>query len=152
MGAFSSHSAVVKSFEKNQQYINEINKMKLERWIQMQAQMKQRERAQEIAKNRELFIWMSAFYLIAGSGIMSKFFRVKRPAVLSPLIPMSFVLLYYGDLSYGTKLHRINLEAEMIMEHEKELLELPCNLPTVASIDSARIELDEESRLHPPHV
>lgn len=81
-----------------------------------------------------------------------RFFRVKRPAVLSPLIPMSFVLLYYGDLSYGTKLHRINLEAEMIMEHEKELLEFPCDLPTVASIDSARIELDEESRLHPPHV
>jgi hypothetical protein len=97
MGAFTSHSAVTKSLEKNQQYINEMNKLKvnminnnytrlcfhvyiinnqflnqLERWIQMQAQMKQRERAQEIAKNRELFIWMSAFYLVAGSGIMSK--------------------------------------------------------------------------------
>jgi hypothetical protein len=77
---------------------------------------------------------------------------VKRPAVLSPLIPMSFVLLYYGDLSYGTKLHRINLEAEMIMEYEKELLDVPGHLPTVQSIDSARIMLEEESRLHPPHV
>lgn len=38
----------------------------------MQAQMKQREKAQEIAKNRELFIWLSAFYLVAGSGILSK--------------------------------------------------------------------------------
>lgn len=37
----------------------------------------------------------------------------------------------------------------MIMEHERDLLELPCGLPTVASIDAARIELDEERRLHP---
>lgn len=81
-----------------------------------------------------------------------RFLRVKRPAVLTPLIPMSFVLLYVGDLGYGTKLHRINLEAEMIMEHEKELLEIPCGLPTVSTIDSARIELEEENRLHPSHV
>jgi hypothetical protein len=77
---------------------------------------------------------------------------VKRPAVLTPLIPLTFALAYLGDLGYGTKLHRIGLEAEMIMEHEKELLMYPSGLPTVASIDSARIELEEESRLHPPHV
>lgn len=65
---------------------------------------------------------------------------------------MTFVICYTADLGFGTKLHRINLEAEMIMEHEKELLEYPCGLPTVASIDSARIDLEEESRLHPPHV
>lgn len=152
MGAFSSHTAVAKTFEKNQQYINEMNKLKLERWIQMQAQMKQREKALEIARNRELFLWLAGFYLVAGSGIVSKFMRVKRPAVLTPLIPLSFVLMYVGDLGYGTKLHRIQMEAEMIMDHEKELLEYPCGLPTVQSIDSARIELEEENRLHPPHV
>ncbi|KAG5676378.1 hypothetical protein PVAND_006219 [Polypedilum vanderplanki] len=152
MGAFSSHSGVAKSFEKNQQYINEMNKLKLERWIQLHAQMKQRERALEIARNRELFLWSLGFYLTAATGIVSKFARVKRPAVLTPLIPLTFVLGYLGDLSYGTKLHRINLEAEMIMEHEKDLLSFPCGLPTVASIDSARIELEEENRLHPPHV
>lgn len=81
-----------------------------------------------------------------------RFARVKRPAVLTPLIPMSFVLLYVGDLGYGSKVHRIHAEAEMIMEHEKELLEFPCGLPTVASIDAARVELDEERRLHPNHL
>jgi Uncharacterised conserved protein (DUF2368) len=65
---------------------------------------------------------------------------------------MSFVLLYFGDLGYGSKLHRINLEAEMIIENERNLLAFPTGLPTVSSIDSARIELEEESRLHPHHV
>jgi hypothetical protein len=86
-----------------------------------------------------------------GGGIVSKFFRVKRPAVLTPLIPMSFVVLYFGDLGYGSKLNRIHAEAEMIMEHEKELLAQPLGLPTVHSIDSARIELEEELRFHPSH-
>lgn len=44
----------------------------LERWIQLHAQMKQREKAMEIARNRELFLWLSGFYLVAGSGIVSK--------------------------------------------------------------------------------
>lgn len=78
-----------------------------------------------------------------------RFARVKRPAVLTPLIPMSFVLLYVGDLGYGSKVHRICQEAEMILEHERDLLEMPCGLPTVASIDAARAELEEERRIHP---
>lgn len=32
----------------------------------------------------------------------------------------------------------------MIMEHEKFLLDFPNGLPTVAEIDAARVELDEE--------
>lgn len=69
---------------------------------------------------------------------------MKRPAVLTPLIPMSFVLFYFGDLGYGSKVHRIHAEAEMIMEHEPHLLDFPLGLPTIASIDAARVELDEE--------
>lgn len=65
---------------------------------------------------------------------------------------MTFVLGYFGDLGYGSKLHRINAEAEMILEHEKDLLNYPCGLPTVASIDGARIELEEEVRIHPHHL
>ncbi|CAO1307354.1 unnamed protein product [Diamesa hyperborea] len=148
MGAFSSHS-VDKSFRKNQEFINEMQKLKMERWIQMQYQMKERERALELAKNREMFLWMFGFYVVAASGIWSKFARIKRPAVLTPLVPLSFVLLYFGDLGYGSKTDRIKREAEMIMEHERELLDFPLGLPTVASIDAARVEDEEERRFHP---
>lgn len=78
-----------------------------------------------------------------------RFARIKRPAVLTPLIPMSFVVLYFGDLGYGSKTDRIKREAEMIMEHERELLDFPLGLPTVASIDAARVEDEEERRFHP---
>lgn len=50
--------------------------------------------------------------------------------MLTPLIPLSFVLAYVGDLGYGSKIHRIHAEAEMIMEHEKFLLDFPKGLPT----------------------
>jgi hypothetical protein len=45
----------------------------MERWIQMHAQMKQREKAMEIARNRELFLWMFTFYTVAATGIISKY-------------------------------------------------------------------------------
>jgi hypothetical protein len=75
----------------------------------------------------------------------------KRSAVLTPLIPLSFALLYVADLGYGSKVHRIHAEAEMILEHEKELVQFPGGIPTLSSIDASRIEVDEERRMHPHH-
>lgn len=40
-------------------------------------------------------------------------------------------------------------EADMIMQNERELLEWPGGLPTVSSIDQARVEVEIEKRLHP---
>lgn len=74
-----------------QEYIQEMNRNKMERWIHMNHQIKQREKALEIARNREFFLWWTAFYLVSLGGFISKFNRVKRPAVLTPLIPMTFV-------------------------------------------------------------
>ena len=37
----------------------------------------------------------------------------------------------------------------MIMQHEEELLEWPQGLPTVASIDEARVEVEMEKKMHP---
>lgn len=115
----------------------------------MHYMIKQREMAKEIAKNRELFFWLSTFYVVTSTGLISKFRRMKRPAILAPLVPMSFIIGYYADLAYGTKLHRINAEAEMIMNHEEELLEWPSGIPTVSEIDQARIETEEHVFLHP---
>lgn len=57
----------------------------MERWIQMQFQIKEREKALEIARNRELFIWMFGFYVVAASGIVSKWVRVKVVVVISKI-------------------------------------------------------------------
>ncbi|KAH8418897.1 hypothetical protein KR222_001019 [Zaprionus bogoriensis] len=126
--------------------------LKMERWIQMHYQIKQREQALRIAQHRELFYWMSGFYLSAVYGFGSYYMRVKRPTVLTPLLPLTFVMGYYTDWAYGSKLHRIQAEAEMIMEHEQELLHWPGGLPTVAGIDEARVEVEMEKKMHPHHM
>lgn len=60
------------------------------------------------------------------------------------------VTLYLGDLGYGSKTHRIQMEAEMIMNNESELLQWPCGVPTISEIDQAREMEEEVSNLFVP--
>ncbi|XP_061392355.1 plasminogen receptor (KT) isoform X2 [Musca vetustissima] len=81
--------------------------LKMERWIQMHYQIKEREEAIQIARNRELFYWISGFYLTSMFGCISVYQRTRRPISLLPMVPLSFVMGYYADLAYGSKIHRI---------------------------------------------
>lgn len=91
------------------------------------------------------------------------------------MVPLTFVLAYYADLAYGSKLYRIRgsqkfhciplqfkstdpkaffflyftAEADMIMQNESDLLEWPLGLPTVSSIDQARVDIEMQKKLHP---
>ncbi|ENN76839.1 hypothetical protein D910_11947 [Dendroctonus ponderosae] len=51
------------NFKKNQDFITEMNNIKIERQLQMRNQMRERQVALEIAKQRELFYWVGAFYV-----------------------------------------------------------------------------------------
>lgn len=136
----------------------------------MHFQMKEREAAMEISRARELFYWLASFYCVSTVGFIGRFNRTKRPGTLAPIVPLTFIVAYYADLAYGTKVHRIiglriiyralmmaitisctnfSAEAEMIMQHEPELLEWPSGLPTISEIDTARLENDDKIRLHP---
>lgn len=42
----------------------------MERWIHMHYQIKERERALEISKSRELFYWLGAFYNVSLVGLL----------------------------------------------------------------------------------
>lgn len=90
-------------------------------------------------------------------------------------MPFTFTVAYLGDYAYGSKISRIRgsllrssvpfnthirlilhsfydyhtAEAEMILQNEPELLEWPRGLPTVSSIDQARVEAEIEKKLHP---
>ncbi|XP_053696504.1 plasminogen receptor (KT) [Sabethes cyaneus] len=149
MGSFFSHPTGAEVLKKNQEYISEMNKIKMERWIQMHYQIKERETALQISRARELFYWLGSFYCVATVGLIGRYNSTRRFAVLGPIVPLTFLVAYYADLAYGTKVHRIIAEAEMIMQHEPELLEWPSGLPTVSEIDSARMENDDKVRLHP---
>ncbi|KAI8432578.1 hypothetical protein MSG28_013566 [Choristoneura fumiferana] len=141
------------NFKKNQEFIQTINKIKMERQIQLQYQMQERQMALQIAKNRDTCLWLTVFSITTATGLftgLGSFRRTKRQYLLMPLIPLSFLTLYYWDLAYGNKVHRIRMEAEHIMTHEAESLEWPCGLPSPSSIDVGREDEEEKKRIHPP--
>ena len=72
--------------------------------------------------------------------------KTRSPAVIAPLLPLTFIVGYQADLAYGTKLTRIKSESENILMFEKDLIEMPSGLPTVASLDVARLEMKEEAK------
>ncbi|KAI5631125.1 plasminogen receptor (KT) [Phthorimaea operculella] len=138
------------NFKKNQEFIQTINKIKIERQIQLQYQIQERQAALQIAKNRDTCLWITAFTITATVGLLTGFRRTKRPYLLMPLVPLGFTTLYYWDAAYGNKVHRIRMEAEHIMTHEADSLEWPCGLPSASQIEFGRIDDEEKKKIHPP--
>ncbi|CAK1590937.1 unnamed protein product [Parnassius mnemosyne] len=138
------------NYKKNEKFLQSLNEIAMERQIQLQYQMQERQRALQIARSRDIFLWFSAFNITAATGLLTGFRRTKRPYLLAPLVPLMFVNLYYWDLAYGNKVHRIRMEAEHIMSHESDMLELPCGLPTPSSVDQGRLDAEEKKKIHPP--
>merc|ERR1712071_344163 len=66
MGAFVSR-AVEKNMKSNQEFMLEMNRITVERQLQMQNQMRERMAAMQIAKNRELLNWFGSFYLLTAA-------------------------------------------------------------------------------------
>lgn len=79
----------------------------MERWIQIHYQIKEREEAVQLARTRELFYWLSGFYAISIFSTIWYYKRFKRPETILPILPLTFVVGYYADIAYGSKLNRI---------------------------------------------
>lgn len=98
----------------------------MERWIQMHYQIKEREQAMALARDREFFYWLSGFYITSLFGSISFYQRTRRPATLLPMIPLSFVMGYYADLAYGSKINRIKGKLNMhayVWNHYKTIVQ-----------------------------
>ncbi|KAJ3623098.1 hypothetical protein MTP99_019352 [Tenebrio molitor] len=137
------------NFKRNQDFITEMNTIKIEQQLQLRKQMRDRIVALEIAKSRELFFWYGSFYLISLVGAFAGYRRKKRLVTFLPMVPLTFMMAYQADLAYGNKLHRILVEAEHIMQFEQDLLALPLGIPSASSIDLGRLQKDEQKKLHP---
>ena len=59
------------NFQKQQDFMLEMNRITLERQIQMQNQMRERMAAAQIARARELLLWLGSFYTLASVGMIS---------------------------------------------------------------------------------
>ncbi|KAK9892409.1 hypothetical protein WA026_019860 [Henosepilachna vigintioctopunctata] len=133
----------------NQDFITEMNTIKIERQIHMRNKMREREFALEIAKQRELFFWYGSFYLTAITWAVIGYKFKKNLSVFKPLVPLTFIMAYQTDLAYGSKLHRILVEAEHILQFEPELVQIPLGVPTAASLDLGRVESEDQKKYHP---
>lgn len=55
----------------NKMYLCTQHHFKMERQIQLRNQMAERQRAMEIAKSRDLFLWTTAFSIAAATGLFT---------------------------------------------------------------------------------
>ncbi|XP_075263475.1 plasminogen receptor (KT)-like [Convolutriloba macropyga] len=118
--------------------MEETSRMTMERQLQMQNQARERMVAMQISKSREMFTWLASFYSVAVVAAVAGFKRSRNPAALAPLLPLTFLVGYQADLSYGSKMTRIISDADMILQNESNLLQQPGGMVTLAAIDAAR--------------
>ncbi|KAH0521378.1 plasminogen receptor (KT) [Microtus ochrogaster] len=114
--------------------------LQLERQLTMQNEMRERQMAMQIAWSREFLKYFGTFFGIATISLTSGAIKRKKPALLIPIVPLSFIFTYQYDLGYGTLLQRMKREAEDILETEKAKLELPKGMITFESLEKLRRE------------
>ncbi|XP_071952313.1 plasminogen receptor (KT)-like [Antedon mediterranea] len=126
------------NLKKSQTFMLETQKMQMERQLQMQNLMRERQMAMQIAGSREMFNWTASFYSIAMLGMVAGFLKSKRPGVLVPALPLTFVVGYQYDWAWGSKVHRIRDDAEKLLVEERGIIAMPGGVPTFTEIDAAR--------------
>ncbi|KAJ8305313.1 hypothetical protein KUTeg_015858 [Tegillarca granosa] len=77
--------------------------------------------------------------------------RKKNPALIAPMVPLTFILGYQWDLCYYTKMSRIREEADRILDNESGLLDLPHGLPNMNTIEIGRLKQKDTERLQHSH-
>ncbi|KAE8632953.1 hypothetical protein XENTR_v10001725 [Xenopus tropicalis] len=124
---------------KKQQELMQMNaQIQLERQIIMQNMMRERQMAMQIAWSREFLKYYGSFFSLAVIGLTVGAVKNKKPALFTPVIPLTFVFAYQFDMGYGTLVTRMKGEAENILEKEHILLEMPQGLPTFEGIEKTR--------------
>ncbi|TRZ14300.1 hypothetical protein HGM15179_012807 [Zosterops borbonicus] len=117
----------------------EFMRLQLERQLILQNLIRERQTAMQIAWTREFLKYFGTFYGLAAVVLTTGAIKRKNPAVLLPILPLSFVFSYQYDMGYGTLLQRIRGEAENILDTQSTLLELPKGPLTYEDLEKIRI-------------
>ncbi|XP_078071465.1 plasminogen receptor (KT) [Mustelus asterias] len=137
MGFFMSKS-MDENLKKQQEFMAANSVLQLQRQILMQNEMRQRQVAMQIAWSREFIKYFGTFFGFATIGLTLGAMKRKKPGLLVPIIPFSFIFAYQYDLAYGTLMIRMKDEAENIMDTEPTRIDMPKGVPTFESIEKAR--------------
>jgi hypothetical protein len=126
------------NMKKNQEFMLSSQAMQMERQLTMQMEMRNRMMAQQLAMVREAFNWYGSFYVLATLGLVAGYVRTKNPGLIAPIIPLSFIVGYQGDMALGNKMERILSDADKILENEPQLLRIPGEKLSVDLVDRKR--------------
>ncbi|XP_056017350.1 ribonuclease H1-like [Ostrea edulis] len=145
--------AMDENLKKNQKFMLEVNQLTMERQIQMQNQMREKQMAMMVARGRDIFQWFGAFYgTYATFAILANMkTKGKAKGMIAPLLPLTFILGYQYDLAYGSKVERMRQEADRVLDTESSLLNLPHGLPTFDSIEKGRLKTKDASAVSKGH-
>ena len=123
--------------------------------IKSQKSKRDQELAFKVATVRERIQWLAGFYVTLIGFNFARMKITKEAARFSPLplawlpyIGTPFLFLYQVDFAYGTKLERLNLEAQHILKNEKHWFNNPVRLPRSFEIEYRK--LIEESKVKCP--
>ncbi|KAL8598488.1 hypothetical protein ACOMHN_051276 [Nucella lapillus] len=139
------------NLKKQQEFMLKQGQMQLERQLQMQNAMRERQMAMQIARGRDLFMWWASFYSVTLVGGIMGFTKKRSPAALVPLVPLTFIVGYMYDLGYGSKIDRMRAEADRIIDEEQSLLSMPHGLPTFQDIEKGRLAQKDEAAVKQGH-
>jgi hypothetical protein len=137
MGAIIGKS-MDENLRKNQEFMVATQRAQLERQMHMQNAMREQQMAIQLARGRDMFHYWIAFYTVAGTAAVAAFKKSRNPSILVPFLPLGFIVAYFGDMAYGTKMERIRAEAERILLNESHLIDLPQPLPSLEDLDRRR--------------
>ncbi|NWZ64834.1 PLRKT protein, partial [Acrocephalus arundinaceus] len=87
--------------------------------------IRERQTSMQIVWTQEFLKYFRTFFGLAAVVLTTGAIKRKNPAVLLPILPLSFVFSYHYDMGYGTLLQRIKGEAKNILDTQNTLLELP---------------------------
>jgi hypothetical protein len=116
---------VSSAVDKQQEKMVQSQKDMLNRQIEMQQIMRERMMAVQIAGARDLLLFYGTAMAIVFPLLIVGSIKRKNPALLGPLIPLSFIGTYQYDWAYHTKAERIMKEAEHILHYERRFLHFP---------------------------
>ncbi|NXO37053.1 PLRKT protein, partial [Locustella ochotensis] len=108
----------------------------LGRQLILQNLIRERQTAMQIAWTQNFSNILTFFGLAAVVLTTGLARKRKNPAILLPIIPLSFVLSYHYYMGYGTLLQR---EAVNIFDTQSTLLELPKAPLTFEDLEKIRI-------------
>ena len=81
--------------------------------------------ATQIAMMRDNFEWLKMTYCTMAPLFVLGAINNKNPAMLIPVVPMSYGLWFNYDAAYGDKFERINRGAEQVLAEERARLAVP---------------------------